>query len=233
MARVAAATDGDGNGVSDELPGGVAKFEYGVETRRQIRDQYFRSLFCGADEYSSYGQLFFVPLADSLKLLLHLGEVYEQNGTDEFEQHLFTMDALIMYFVFMYALMTWTYGIGAPTGLFVPSLAVGAAGGQIVGRIVRAMVMSTGSEIVVDLHTYAVVGAAAVLQLRAGRVAGSDRPRRVGLHSLHQLLLQHSCFSSTKHLFQDFIYWHWKDGSSDDCTSHITKSTIATIHLCI
>ena len=87
--------------------------------------------------------------------------MYEQNGTDEFEQHLFTMDALIMYFVFMYALMTWTYGIGAPTGLFVPSLAVGAAGGQIVGRIVRAMVMSTGSEIVVDLHTYAVVGAAA------------------------------------------------------------------------
>ena len=161
--RVAAATDGDGNGVSDELPGGVAKFEYGVETRRQIRDQYFRSLFCKADEYSSYGQLFFVPLADSLKLLLHLGEVYEQNGTDEFEQHLFTMDALIMYFVFMYALMTWTYGIGAPTGLFVPSLAVGAAGGQIVGRIVRAMVMSTGSEIVVDLHTYAVVGAAACL----------------------------------------------------------------------
>ena len=36
----------------------------------------------------------------------------------------------------------------------------------------------------------AVVGAAAVLELRAGRVAGPDRPRRVGLHSLHQLLLQ-------------------------------------------
>ena len=57
----------------------------------------------------------------------------------------------------MYALMTWTYGIGAPTGLFVPSLAVGAAGGQIVGRVVRAMVMSTGSDIVVDLHAYAVM----------------------------------------------------------------------------
>ena len=64
---------------------------------------------------------------------------------------------LITYFLFMYALMTWTYGIGAPTGLFVPSLAVGAAGGQIVGRVVRAMVMSTGSDIVVDLHAYAVM----------------------------------------------------------------------------
>ena len=70
---------------------------------------------------------------------------------------------LITYFLFMYALMTWTYGIGAPTGLFVPSLAVGAAGGQIVGRVVRAMVMSTGSDIVVDLHAYAVMGAASML----------------------------------------------------------------------
>ena len=173
--------------MSDELPGGVAKFEYGVETRRQIRDQYFRSLFCKEDEYSSYGQLFFVPLADSLKLLLHLGEVYEQNGTDEFEQHLFTMDALIMYFVFMYALMTWTYGIGAPTGLFVPSLAVGAAGGQIVGRIVRAMVMSTGSEIVVDLHTYAVVGAAAC----AERSDAHDHIHHRARHGNHRLDAAH------------------------------------------
>ena len=39
----------------------------------------------------------------------------------------------------------------------MPSLAVGAAGGQIVGRVVRAMVMSTGSDIVVDLHAYAVM----------------------------------------------------------------------------
>ena len=146
-----------------QLPGGVAAFEYGVETRRQIRDQYFRGLFCDEGEYSSYGQLFFAPLADSLKLLIHLGEVYEQNGSDETRQHLFTMDALITYFLFMYALMTWTYGIGAPTGLFVPSLAVGAAGGQIVGRVVRAMVMSTGSDIVVDLHAYAVMGAASML----------------------------------------------------------------------
>ena len=77
-----------------QLPGGVAAFEYGVETRRQIRDQYFRGLFCDEGEYSSYGQLFFAPLADSLKLLIHLGEVYEQNGSDETRQHLFTMDAV-------------------------------------------------------------------------------------------------------------------------------------------
>ena len=80
-----------------QLPGGVAAFEYGVETRRQIRDQYFRGLFCDEGEYSSYGQLFFAPLADSLKLLIHLGEVYEQNGSDETRQHLFTMDAVSLF----------------------------------------------------------------------------------------------------------------------------------------
>jgi hypothetical protein len=62
-----------------------------------------------------------------------------------------------------FALMTWTYGIGAPTGLFVPSLAVGGAMGQIVGRAVMAIAKAAGSRVQVDLHTYAVVGAAAGL----------------------------------------------------------------------
>ena len=46
---------------------------------------------------------------------------------------MFGMDALFLYFLVMYGLMVWTYGVGAPTGLFVPSLAVGAALGQIFG----------------------------------------------------------------------------------------------------
>jgi len=68
--------------------------------------------------------LLYVPLSESFKFLLHLGEVGEVAADHEF---LFGMDALIIYFVIMFALMTWTYGIGAPTGLFVPSLAVGEA----------------------------------------------------------------------------------------------------------
>ena len=48
----------------------------------------------------------------------------------------------------------WTYGIGAPTGLFVPSLAVGAAMGQIVGRAVAAVVGAIDPHLPVDLHTY-------------------------------------------------------------------------------
>ena len=89
---------------------------------------------------------------------MHLGELGEGG-----EQHLFGMDALALYFCLMYGLMTWTYGIGAPTGLFVPSLAVGAAMGQIVGRAVAAVVGAIDPHLPVDLHTYAVLGAAASL----------------------------------------------------------------------
>jgi chloride channel 7 len=50
-----------------------ASFEYGVESKDNIRDDFFRSLYCPEGQYSSYGQLFYVPLAESFKFLLHLG----------------------------------------------------------------------------------------------------------------------------------------------------------------
>ena len=143
-----------------KFPTDQPAFEYGVASKDQIRSEFFRTLYCKEGEYSSYGQLFYVPLSESFKFLLHLGEVGEVAADHEY---LFSMDALILYFVIMFCLMTWTYGIGAPTGLFVPSLAVGGAMGQICGRIVMAIVDGLGSNIQVDLHTYAVVGAAASL----------------------------------------------------------------------
>lgn len=36
--------------------------------------------------------------------------------------------------------MIWTNGAGASTGMFVPALAVGATGGRMAGRIVKALV---------------------------------------------------------------------------------------------
>jgi chloride channel 7 len=138
----------------------VPAFEYGVESKDKIRNEFFRPMYCPEGKYSSYGQLFYVPLSESFKFLLHLGEVGEVAADHEY---LFAMDALVLYFIIMYGLMTWTYGIGAPTGLFVPSLAVGGAMGQIVGRTVSAVVKAMDSTIQVDLHTYAVVGAAASL----------------------------------------------------------------------
>lgn len=140
-------------------------FEYGAESKDQIREKFFRRLYCPEGAYSLYGQLFFTPLAKSLKLLVHLGEVGEgaAEAASGERQHMFGMDALFLYFFVMYGLMILTYGVGAPTGLFVPSLAVGAALGQIYGRGVAAFVGAVDSSIPVDLHTYAVLGAAASL----------------------------------------------------------------------
>ncbi|CEF99187.1 Chloride channel, voltage gated [Ostreococcus tauri] len=135
-------------------------FEYGEETRDEIRKDFFKQLYCPDGQYSVYGQLFYNPLSTSFKFLLHLGEVGEF-GVDG--EHPFPISALIWYFLLTFSLMTITYGIGAPTGLFVPSLAVGASFGQLVGRIVASIASHRGSEVRINLHAYAIIGAAANL----------------------------------------------------------------------
>lgn len=137
-----------------------SSFEYGVETRDEIRNDFFKQLYCPDGQYSVYGQLFYNPLATSFKFLLHLGEVGEFGGDSA---HPFPIGALIWYFLLTFCLMTVTYGIGAPTGLFVPSLAVGASFGQLCGRVVAHIAASRGSDVTINLHAYAIIGAAANL----------------------------------------------------------------------
>jgi len=139
----------------DEDDGGpVDNLEYDELTKVEISRDFFPRCLCPEGEYSAYGQLFFVPLATALKVLLHLGEVVNP----ETGQYAIDAGALVLFFLTMFGLMTVTYGIGAPTGLFVPSLAVGAAYGQLVGLTVAEMTPAR-----IDLHSYAVVGAAASL----------------------------------------------------------------------
>ena len=68
-------------------------------------------------------QVFFTPLSQSLRLIIHLGEPLPE-GTD----FLFDFGALTCLFFFSFTLMMWTNGVGASTGMFVPALAVGAVG---------------------------------------------------------------------------------------------------------
>ena len=68
-------------------------------------------------------QVFFTPLSQSLRLIIHLGEPLPE-GTD----FLFDFGALTCLFLFTFTLMMWTNGVGASTGMFVPALAVGAVG---------------------------------------------------------------------------------------------------------
>ena len=77
--------------------------------------------------------------------------------------HPFPISALFWYFILTFSLMTVTYGVGAPTGLFVPSLAVGASFGQLVGRIVASIARRRGNDVTINLHAYAIIGAAANL----------------------------------------------------------------------
>ena len=48
--------------------------DYEEFTNKQIENDFFRNLNCPEHKYNIAGQLFFTPLSEALKLLLHLGE---------------------------------------------------------------------------------------------------------------------------------------------------------------
>lgn len=69
-------------------------------------------------------QVFFTPLSQALRLIIHLGEPIPEN-LPAWE---FNVMELMLFFFFSFTLMMWTNGVGASTGMFVPALAVGATG---------------------------------------------------------------------------------------------------------
>ena len=70
-------------------------------------------------------QVFFTPLSQALRLIIHLGEPLPEDRLDVFQ---FNYGTLAAFFVLPFMLMCWTNGVGASTGMFVPALAVGATG---------------------------------------------------------------------------------------------------------
>lgn len=122
---------------------------------------YFPQMWCSKGEYSLWGQMFFTPLTQALRLVMHMGEPIP-NDVDMWEFH---WGSLVVLLVYTFILMTWTYGIGAATGLFVPSLTVGATVGRLIGRLVAYIVHSSSARNVpISLGSYAIVGAAASLE---------------------------------------------------------------------
>eukprot|EP00803_Ostreobium_quekettii_P009999 evm.model.scf_3183.3 EVM.evm.TU.scf_3183.3 scf_3183:12151-15815(-) len=120
---------------------------------------YYPQLWCEDGEYSILGQLFYAPISQALRLIIHLGEpnpmkdpIYE-----------LPLLSLTCYFLFAYMLMVWTYGVGAATGLFVPSLTTGACMGRLTGRLMKVLLQWLGSSQRLSLQSYAVIGAAACL----------------------------------------------------------------------
>ena len=117
----------------------------------------FPELWCPSGTFSRWGQLFYQPLAEALKIIIHIGE-----DSSEVPYN-FNWLTLLMYFLVTFTLMVVTYGVGAATGLFVPSLVVGAAAGRLIGKLVKEIVQSAGSNLNVSLSSYAVIGAASSL----------------------------------------------------------------------
>jgi len=67
---------------------------------------------------------------------------------------------LVLFGVTQFVLACWTYGMGVPSGLFVPSLLIGAVFGRLVGDMVNAIPALAGCA---HPGAYALVGATAML----------------------------------------------------------------------
>ena len=132
----------------------------GDELSRVGDHKYFPRLWCPEGQYSMFGQLLMVPLSEALRMIVHLGETVECKSTG-CQSEIFDSSALFVFLLVIFLLMTLTYGVSAPTGLFVPSLAVGASMGHLVGQILQAGVGK--DKITINMHTYSILGAAASL----------------------------------------------------------------------
>ncbi|KAG2486586.1 hypothetical protein HYH03_014756 [Edaphochlamys debaryana] len=120
-------------------------------------------LWCPDGSYSTFGVLFFRPISVAISLLF-------ENPVAAGDPVLFSLSAMATLAGLGWLFMSATVGIGSVTGLFVPSLLVGAASGRLVGRGVRAVAIGAAHAagvatpaVTISLNSYAVVGAGAVL----------------------------------------------------------------------
>jgi len=107
-------------------------------------------LFFGAvssemSSYSSSQKLFINLGGECIRSLFH--------DTENFDQRM-----LLFFAIVHYAQTVWTYGLGVPSGLFVPSLLGGAAFGRSIGQVVNSLDANFASP-----GVYALIGATAML----------------------------------------------------------------------
>lgn len=90
---------------------------------------FFAPLAAGSSDMSDYSssQLLFTESGnDSISKLFHRMQSY-------------SMPMLVFFAIVHYLEACWTYGVGVPSGLFVPSLLAGAAWGRIVGQLIHPL----------------------------------------------------------------------------------------------
>ncbi|XP_064608888.1 H(+)/Cl(-) exchange transporter 7-like [Liolophura sinensis] len=104
--------------------------------------------FCKDGWYSSTATIFFQTPEASVKELFH-----EQPGS-------YRPLTLTLFWASYFMLACWTYGLSVPSGLFIPSLLVGAAWGRMVGMLLQYIVPNQDWT---DPGKFALIGAAAQL----------------------------------------------------------------------
>ena len=105
-------------------------------------------MYCNDGEYHVIGAIWFQTPEQSVRSLFH-----DPPGS----HHLLTLGIFsIIYFL----LNCWTYGISVSSGLFIPTLLMGAAWGRFVGALLETFISSS---ILGDPGKYALLGAAAML----------------------------------------------------------------------
>ena len=68
---------------------------------------------CAADEFNEYGQLFFNPLIQAMRMIVHFGETLPEGTPGAYG---FSAGTLMLWAVAMFCLMLFSFGVGAPTG---------------------------------------------------------------------------------------------------------------------
>ncbi|XP_077866692.1 H(+)/Cl(-) exchange transporter 7-like [Saccoglossus kowalevskii] len=104
--------------------------------------------FCDDGEFSATATLFFNTPEEALKSLFH-----DPLGA-------YKPVTVGVFFCIYFCLACWTYGLGVPSGLFIPSLLTGAAWGRLVGIFVHYVFPGGHFS---DPGKYALIGAAAQL----------------------------------------------------------------------
>ncbi|XP_076470814.1 H(+)/Cl(-) exchange transporter 7-like [Babylonia areolata] len=105
------------------------------------------SLFCKEGSHNSMSTMFLTTPEGCLKSLLH--DPLESYG----------VASLVAFIVVFFLLGVWTYGLSVSSGVFIPSLAIGAAWGRLIGMGVVQLFPDQAK----DVGKYALVGAASQL----------------------------------------------------------------------
>ncbi|CAG5124883.1 unnamed protein product, partial [Candidula unifasciata] len=102
---------------------------------------------CEGDSHNAMSALFLTTPEGCLKALLH----------DPIESY--SVMSLVLFIVIFFLLGVWTYGLSVSSGVFIPSLAIGAAWGRLVGLGIVQLFPDQAK----DVGKYALIGAASQL----------------------------------------------------------------------